>query len=107
MSLPVLIMPEAETALLENAKWWAENRSAAQARRWYDGFAQALLTLGQHPERYPLARESGEFPCELRVMNYGVGAHPTHRALYTIRPDAVVVLSIRSTAQQDASPDDL
>jgi hypothetical protein len=55
--------------------------------------------------RYPLARENDQFPYEVRVMNYGVGSRPTHRALYTIRPNAVVVLSIRSVAQQDVSPD--
>ena len=68
--------------------------------------------LGDHPLRYPplrypLARERDQFPYEVRVMNYGVGSRPTHRALYTIRPDAVVVLSIRSAAQQDITPDDL
>ena len=107
MSLPVLIMPEAEQALRRNADWWAENRSPSQAERWYDGFAQAIFGLGDHPHRYPLARESDKFPYEVRVMNYGVSSRPTHRALYTVRPDAVVVISIRSAKQKDATPDDL
>jgi plasmid stabilization system protein ParE len=103
MKLPVLIMPDAEDALRRNAKWWADNRSAEQAERWYDGFAKAIIALGDHPLRYPLARENDQFPYDVRVMNYGVGSHPTHRALYTVRPDAVVVLSIRSCAQQDVT----
>lgn len=107
MKLPVLIMPEAEEALRRNAKWRADNRSAEQAQRWYDGFAKAIVALGYHPLRYPLARESDQFPYQVRVMNYGVSSRPTHRALYTICPDAVVVLSIRSAAQQDVTPDDL
>lgn len=107
MNVPVLMMPEAEEALRKSAKWWAENRSVEQAERWYDGFAKAIVALSDHPMRYPLAREKDQFPCEVRVMNYGLSSHATHRALYTIRPDAVVVLSIRSTSQQDAAPDNL
>ena len=107
MSLPAIIMPEAEEALWTNAEWWANNRSLEQTQRWYDGFAKAILGLSDHPRRFPIARESDQLPYEVRVMNYGVGSRPTHRALYTIRPDSIVVVSIRSAAQQDANPDDL
>jgi plasmid stabilization system protein ParE len=107
MSLPVLIMPEAEAALWRNAKWWAENRSSEQAQRWYVGFAEAINALGDHPHQHPLARENDQFPYDVRVMNYGVSSRATHRALYTIRPDAVVVISIRAAKQKDATPDDV
>ena len=107
MTLPVVILPEAEEALWTNAEWWAKTRSPEQALRWYDGFSDAILSLGDHPKRYPLARENDQFPYEVRVMNYGVSAHPTHRALYTVRPDAVVVISIRGAKQKDATPEDL
>lgn len=107
MSLPVLITSEAEESLRKNTAWWAENRSPEQAQRWYEGFAEAIIGLGDHPHRYPLARENDQFPYDVHVMNYGIGSHPTHRALYTIRPDAVVVISIRSARQRDATPDDL
>lgn len=82
MGLPVLILPEAEEALRRNAKWWADNHSAEQAERWYDGFAKAIIALGNHPLRFPLARENDQFPYEVRVMNFGVSSHPTHRALF-------------------------
>ena len=42
MSYTVLITPEAERQLRENAEWWAKNRSAEQAERWYDGFMRSL-----------------------------------------------------------------
>lgn len=100
-------MPEAEESLWKNAEWWAENRSSEQAQRWYEGFVEAITALGEHPQRYPLARESDRFPYDVRVMNYGISSHPTHRALYTIHSDAVAVISIRSARQRDATPDDL
>jgi len=107
MNLPVIIMPEAEQNLWDAAQWWATNRSIAQAQRWYDGFVDMLESLADQPQRCPLARENGDFPYELRELHYGIGSRPTHRALFTVRPDAVVVLSIRHGSQRDVTPDDL
>ena len=107
MSLPVIITPEAAQNLWEAAEWWARHRSLAQAQRWYDGFVDALDSLADRPFRCSLARENDDFPYELRELHYGVGSRPTHRALFTVRPDAVIVLSIRHAAQKDVAPDDL
>jgi hypothetical protein len=46
-------------------------------------------------------------PIEIRELAYGLGRKPTHRALFAIRPDAVIVYAIRHTAQADVTPDDL
>lgn len=107
MSHTVLITPEAERQLRENAEWWAKNRSAEQAERWYDGFIRSLESLGDHPEECSFARENHRFPYELRELHFGIGSHPTHRALFVIRPEAVVVVSIRHVSQQDVTPNDL
>ncbi len=106
MNLPVVIEPRAKQDLRAAAAWWAENRSAEQAARWYDGFVDAIELLGENPVRYPLARENGEFPYELREMHYGLGGRATHRAVFTIRPEAVVVLAVRHAAQRDITPED-
>ena len=107
MTLPVHLTDAAHVELDAACDWWAKNRSAQQAERWYDGFARAILALGDQPQRYPPAREDHRFPYELRELHFGLGRHPTHRALFTIRPDCVLVLSIRHAAQQDLSPDDI
>lgn len=107
MSGPVIFTPEAEASLWENAEWWARNRSAEQAQRWYDGFVGALEKLGEHPEEFPLARENDKFPFELRELHFGLASRPTHRALFVIRPEAVVVVSIRHVSQREVTPDDL
>jgi plasmid stabilization system protein ParE len=103
MSLPVILQREAEDQLVASARWWAEHRSAEQAERWYVGFLETIETLADNPERCPLARENAAFPYELRELHYGLGSRPTHRALFTIRPEAVVVVSVRHAAQQDAT----
>ena len=107
MSRRVILTEPAERELLEAAEWWARNRSVDQSTRWYEGFQDALATLRDNPDRRPLARENPKFPFELRELNYGLSSHPTHRALFTIRPDIVLVLTIRHTAQQDVTPEDI
>jgi len=107
MSLPVLLTAGAHDDLRRNARWWAENRSAEQAGRWYDGLLRRIDSLAKDPQRCPVAPENHKFPYELRELHYGIGSRPTHRALFTIRPDAVIVLAIRHGAQRDIAPEDL
>ena len=107
MSYEVVILPEAENLILVTARWWAKHRSLDQAQRWFHGIYDALDTLERNPERCPLARENSLFPIELRELHYGVGPHPTHRAVFTVRPNAVVILTLRHTSQADLQPEDL
>jgi plasmid stabilization system protein ParE len=107
MNLPVVLSPKASASLHEFAQWWAANRSLEQAQRWYDGFIAALEALGGNPHRGGLARENRRFSYEIRELLYGVGSHPTHRAVYTVRPDMIFVLAIRHAAQDDLTVDDV
>ena len=91
----VLLTQRAQEELDEAHHWWAENRSAEQANRWYLGFLEAMLTLEHVPFRWPFAPENDYFPYEVRQLNFGLGSRPTHRALYTVRPDVVVILRVR------------
>ena len=101
MTYTVVLTVPAEAELLAAYQWWAERRSAEQASRWYNGMIDALATLTRNPERCPLSRENGQFPVELRERHYGLGSRPTHRAIFTIRPDIVLVYTIRHVAQDD------
>ena len=40
------------------------------------------------------------------LLVYGVGRRPTHRAVFTVRSDLVLVLRVRHLAQKEISPDD-
>ena len=70
-------------------------------------FSMLWIRLAEHPEHCPLARENGQFPGELRELHYGVGSRPTHRAVFAIRPDIILVYTIRHAAQDDWRPDEV
>ncbi|MEX0643498.1 MAG: type II toxin-antitoxin system RelE/ParE family toxin, partial [Pirellulales bacterium] len=84
-----------------------EHRSSEQAARWYAGFRSSITSLADNPEKWPLAAENGRFSYEIRELHYGLGSRPTHRAVFTIRLNAVVVLTIRHAAQAELSADDV
>jgi plasmid stabilization system protein ParE len=107
MILRVHQHPRVEAALEEAFCWWANHRSPQQAARWYNGFREAIESLAENAERFPLAAESDLFPFEIRQMTFGLGTKPTHRALFVIRPDMVYVVAIRHLAQQAIRPEDL
>ena len=92
---------------LEAGYHWYAERSLDLAARWYNGIIDALLGLENNPERFGLAREGVELSMTCRELLYGVGKRKTHRALFAVRPDAVVVYAIRHLAQQDVTPEDL
>ena len=104
MSCDVLVTRQAEQELQEAADWIARD-APDTAEQWFGRFVEALLTLGENPQRCGLARENDQFPFELRQLLYG--RRRNHRVLFTIREDAVVVLSIRHAAQRELKPEDL
>ena len=106
MSLDVVVMPRAESDLRQSTEWWANNRDAEQAGRWWYGILEKIESLAENPERCPLARENPKHPCELRELHFGLGSRTTHRILFTIRPDKVVVVAVRHAAQDDWNPND-
>jgi plasmid stabilization system protein ParE len=106
MSYDVVITSRAEQEAQQNHDWWAENRSAEQAARWYDEFLDAALSLENYPDRCALAVENPRFPYEIRQLNFGLSGKRTHRIVYTVRPDAaVVVLRVRHLAQEEIDLD--
>ncbi|MCE3014863.1 MAG: hypothetical protein LW870_03280 [Pirellula sp.] len=55
------------------------------------------------PERFPLAPENGSVEVEIREMPLGIGSRPSYRAVFTIKPLEVHILTVRR-ASQDALP---
>jgi plasmid stabilization system protein ParE len=101
MSFEVLITLRGQQEAQSIHDWWSRHRSAEQASRWYEECWKCISSLEDDPERWPLAGESDRFPYSLRQLNFGLGRRPTHRILYTMRHDRVVVLRVRSLSQQD------
>lgn len=104
----ILVITELAQRELDQAHdWWAENRSRAQADRWYGGFIREILSLESDPLRCPLAPESDQFQEEVRQLNYGIGGRRTHRALFVVRETTIVILRVRHLAQQPLGAGDL
>jgi plasmid stabilization system protein ParE len=107
MRLQVVLADRAKRQLDSAVRWWAENRSPAQAERWYNGFLKAMQGLSRNPQRCPKSPESPRLLMETRDLYYGLGRRKTHRAVFTIRSDMVLVLAIRHLAQDELTPDDI
>lgn len=107
MNYRVTILPRAKRQMLDQALWWSENRSAEQAFYWLDGFEQALASLAENPERCTVARESDAFDVVIRELHYGLRNKATHRAVFEIRGDEVIVHCVRHLAQRHLTPDDI
>jgi len=103
----VLISSRARRDLSQISRWWAENRDATQASQWYDGMLAALRSLNENPAGHPLAHEDERFPYELHELHFGLSSRATHRALFTIESDCVVILAIRHAAQREVTPGDI
>jgi plasmid stabilization system protein ParE len=103
----VTILPRAKRQLLDQALWWSEHRSAEQAFRWLDGFERALASLADHPESFNVARESVAFDQVIRELHFGLRNNPTHRAIFEVRGDEVLVHCVRHLAQRDLTTEDI
>jgi plasmid stabilization system protein ParE len=103
----VTILPRAKSQMLDQAVWWSKHRSAEQAFHWLEGFEKALTSLARNPVRCSIARESEAFEFVLREIHFGVRSKATHRAVFEIRADEVIVYSVRHLAQRDLMPDDM
>jgi plasmid stabilization system protein ParE len=86
--------------------WYRANFSNEYAARWYTGISKAVVSLADNPFIGHLAAENDRFPFELYELLYGKRRNK-HRILYTVENDAVVILHIRHSAQNELMEDDL
>jgi plasmid stabilization system protein ParE len=107
MSRRVVITEQAEHEMQAAFNWWSDHRSKQQGNRWYASFAKAIAELAENAERYGQSRERDRFAYDIRDLPFGLGRRPTHRAVFTIRGEEVVVLTVRHVAQQELSADDI
>jgi plasmid stabilization system protein ParE len=106
MRYEVVVTERACQQLDSGCEWYAA-QSPELAAEWYNGFIDALLGLEHNPERFGFAHESQRVGLPIRELLDGIGRRKTHRGLFAVRPDRVVIYAIRHVAQQDVTADDL
>lgn len=99
MIYEVRITPQAERDIQAICGWWSEHHSEKQAERWYDNIYPSIHSLEKMPRRCPLAPEDDLHNGEVRHFLFGTGRRPTHRIIFAVEGEAVIVLSVRHVAQ--------
>ncbi len=107
MTYRVVVTRRAERDIQDAARWWTTNRSPEQANRWLSGLERQLRLLAIAPTRCAVAAENERFAFELRELHYGPGRRSTHRVLFTIADELVLVLAVRHVAQDRLESEDL
>ncbi|MEM6654177.1 MAG: type II toxin-antitoxin system RelE/ParE family toxin [Planctomycetota bacterium] len=107
MKRRVVITGPAKRDAFANHEWWAENRSAEQAIRWLKGIYAKMWSLADTAERHSRATEPSLRRNDIRQASFGLSSKPTHRILYRIEREVVVVYRVQAFAQDAIDWDDL
>lgn len=91
---------------IEAALAWRAKQSLRAAEKWHCGFLTKIDTLGEAPERCPLADEAADLGIELRELLYGKRRN-VFRILFVIEGATVQVVRIRHGAQDRLRSTDL
>ena len=102
----VVTTERAAQEIVDAAVWWAGERSVTQAERWDEGIRAASAGLQESAEARPVAAERTLAGYELRELHYGLGSRATHRVIFTIVGETVLVLTVRHVARGPIQPDE-
>jgi plasmid stabilization system protein ParE len=94
MPYQVIVTPEAESDL-RTAYRYIRRHAPRAARLWIQRARRSVKTLSHHPERCPLAPESGSFDEPIRELLFGAGNRGTYRFLFTVIGGSVYILHMR------------
>jgi plasmid stabilization system protein ParE len=86
---------------------WYSKRSIDAADKWITAVEKALDALEQNPQQFPRAREESELGIALHEHAFGAGRRLTHRLIFAIRPNKVVVYAVHHASRRDLTIDDL
>ena len=102
-----VILTDGAQLQFDEACAWYDQHAPQVANDWYNGFVDALILLEENPEGFSLARENDAFPIVIRQLLYGFRKKKTHRAVFSVHGNRVVIRAIRHLAQRDLQDDDL
>ena len=87
---------------IQNAfDWWKENRDVNQAESWYVDILTAIASLSTMPQRCVVVRGTERFDRDVHQLLFGISSKPTHRILFGIEGNQVIVFRVRGMRQRD------
>ena len=107
MKYNIVIADTAKSDIRSTVEWWSKNRSSEQAEQWYNKITPAIDTLNVNPELCPLSPETELVPTGLRQLHFGVSKKTTHRIVFTIDGNNVVIMRVRHVARRSLRLEDL
>lgn len=106
MKYQIRITQSAERDMRQNHAWWFVNRSEEQADRWLVEIDRFIKSLASTADRHRAATESALKSEGVRQANFGL-SRLTHRILFKIENNVIVIYRIRAFAQAALSRDEL
>jgi plasmid stabilization system protein ParE len=97
MRFRVIVLPGAESDIVDAADWIAEHSPIAAAR-WLQGIRAAINTLSEMPLRCPVAADDFGRDVDVRQLFYGRRRN-RYRILFTMAAGTVYVLRVRHGAR--------
>ena len=107
MSYHVNVTGLAKDDIWQNYRWWGENRSQEQAARWFLGIDAFILNLANTADQYSLATEPVLKERGIRQAAFGVGRRATHRIIFGIVDQVVIIYRVRAFKQDAIGVDKL
>jgi len=98
MAFRVELLPRAK-ADLESIWLWLAERTPLHGAAWFNGLEQAVYSLGESPDRCPIARSLSTPSDPIRQLLYGRYPH-VYKVYFHVVGDAVEVMHIRHGARK-------
>lgn len=91
----IVISAPAKEDIQEAYDWWGKKHSLQQAEAWYRAIHREISHLRHTALTCPLATEKVLRPEGIRQLLFGIGKRPTHRIVFSVDEQEVIVLRIR------------
>lgn len=107
MAFRVELAPRAFADLDSIAGYIRKRESFEAAEKWFNGILGAIESLGEMPQRCPVAEESRDLGREVRVLLFG-RKNRTYRVFYAIHGTRTVqVFHVRHWARRTPGGDEI
>jgi plasmid stabilization system protein ParE len=107
MNFRVHQTPQAEADIERLYGSIAKRRGFDVADQWYEVYTKALERVRTMPLSCGIAYENPRFSEEVRCLLFWIHRKRKFRALFVVRDDEVVILTVRAPGERDVSSDDI